>query len=62
MALVEKKKETQVPKNTLIGDIDKSLSTSMTVKDIKILMEKLGMDKNYSWRENKLGNLTAWKV
>jgi|TARA_B110000211_G_C13897344_1_gene472319 hypothetical protein len=62
MALVEKKKETQIPKNTLIAEIDKSLSTSMTVKDIKILMEKLGMDKNYSWRENKLGNLTAWKV
>jgi len=62
MALVEKKKETQVPKDKLIGAIDKSLSTSMTVKDIKILMEKLGMDKNYSWRENKLGNLTAWKI
>ena len=62
MALVEKKKETQIPKNTLIAEIDKSLSTSMTVKDIKILMEKLGMDKNYSWRDNKLGNLTAWKV
>ena len=62
MNMIEKKKETQVPKNTLIAEIDKSLSTSMTVKDIKILMEKLGMDKNYSWRENKLGNLTAWKV
>tara|TARA_R110002153_G_scaffold5717_1_gene26405 strand:- start:694 stop:882 length:189 start_codon:yes stop_codon:yes gene_type:complete len=62
MNMIEKKKETQIPKNTLIAEIDKSLSTSMTVKDIKILMEKLGMDKNYSWRENKLGNLTAWKV
>lgn len=54
------KKETPIPKATLLNMIDKGLSNSMTVKDAKLIMEKLGIANNYTWKENKLGNLQAF--
>ena len=54
------KKETAIPKATLLNMIDKGLSNSMTVKDAKLIMEKLGIANNYIWKENKLGNLQAF--
>jgi len=54
------KKETAIPKATLLNKIDKGLSNSMTVKDAKLIMEKLGIANNYTWKENKLGNLQAF--
>ena len=54
------KKETAIPKATLLNKIDKGLSNSMTVKDAKLIMEKLGIANNYIWKENKLGNLQAF--
>jgi len=53
-------KEIAIPKTKLLNEIDKGLSNSMTVKDAKLIMEKLGIAKNYTWKENKLGNLQAF--
>lgn len=55
------KKETNIPKGTLIAEVDKRLSTAMTVRDIKIILEREGKADNYIWKENKLGHLTAWR-
>ena len=55
------KKETNIPKGVLVGLVDKRLSTSMTVADIKILMEIKGIADNYTRKTNKLGHLTAWE-
>jgi len=54
------KKETAIPKSVLLREISKDLSNGMTVKDAKLIMEKLGIADNYSWKENKLGNLQAF--
>ena len=53
-------KEIAIPKTKLLNEIDKGLSNSMTVKDARLIMEKLGIAKNYTWKENKLGNLQAF--
>ena len=55
------RKEKNIPKGVLVGLVDKRLSTSMTVADIKILMEIKGIANNYIWKTNKLGHLTAWE-
>lgn len=54
------KKEIAIPKAKLLDEISKDLSNGMTVKDAKLIMERLGIAKNYSWKENKLGNLQAF--
>ena len=58
------KKETAIPKSVLLKEISKGsgkeLSNGMTVKDAKLIMEKLGIANNYIWKENKLGNLQAF--
>jgi len=54
------KKETAIPKSVLLREISKDLSNGMTVKDAKLIMEKLGIANNYIWKENKLGNLQAF--
>lgn len=57
---MEKAKETAIPKSVLLREISKDLSTSMTVKDAKLIMEKLGIADRYIWKPNKLGNLQAF--
>ena len=60
-------KETNIPKGTLltilaqINILYKSLSTALTVRDIKTLFEREGKVEDYIWKENKLGHLTAWR-
>ena len=34
----------------------------ITVANLKIMAEMKGIDKNFDWRTNKLGHLTAWKT
>ena len=55
------KKEKNIPKGVLVSLVDKRLSTAMTVRDIRILMEIKGIADNYTWKENSLGHLTAWE-
>ena len=55
------KKEKNIPKGVLVSLVDKRLSTAMTVRDIKIILEREGKAENYIWKENKLGHLTAWR-
>ena len=59
--LMTDKKEKNIPKGVLVSLVDKRLSTAMTVKDIRILMEIKGIADNYTWKENSLGHLTAWE-
>lgn len=54
------KKETAIPKSVLLREISKDLSNGMTVRDAKLIMEKLGIADKYSWKANKLGNLQAF--
>ena len=60
-------KETNIPKGTLltilaqINVLYKSLSTALTVRDIKTLFEREGKVEDYILKENKLGHLTAWR-
>ena len=53
-------KEIAIPKTKLLNEISKDLSNGMTVKDAKLIMEIMGIAKNYTWKENKLGNLQAF--
>ncbi|HAS60220.1 MAG TPA: hypothetical protein DCS64_17440 [Algoriphagus sp.] len=59
--------EKNVPKGTLLtilaqlNVIYKSLSTALTVRDIKTIYEREGKADMFVWRTNKLGHLTAWE-
>ena len=60
---MEKKKETNIPKVKLAELIDSRLKADgITVANLKIMAEMKGIDKNFDWRTNKLGHLTAWKT
>lgn len=59
--------EKNVPKGTLLtilaqlNVIYKSLSTALTVRDIKTIYEREGIADKFVWKTNKLGHLTAWE-
>ena len=61
--IMEKKKETNIPKVKLAEMIDSRIKADgITVANLKIMAEMKGIDKNFDWRTNKLGHLTAWKT
>ena len=60
---MDKKKETNIPKVKLAEMIDSRIKADgITVANLKIMAEMKGIDKNFYWRTNKLGHLTAWKT
>ena len=60
--MVEKKKETNIPKVKLAEMIDSRIKADgITVANLKIMAEMKGIAKNYDWKTNKLGHLTAWE-
>lgn len=60
--IMEKKKETNIPKVKLAEMIDSRIKADgITVANLKIMAELKGIAKNYDWKTNKLGHLTAWE-
>lgn len=63
MALVKKKKEISIPKVKLAEAIDNRIKPDgITIANLKIVAELKGIDKNWNWKENVKGHLTAWKI
>lgn len=56
------KKLTNIPKVKLAELIDSRIKADgITVANLKIMAEIKGIAKNYDWKTNKLGHLTAWE-